>query len=112
MIQRIILGTLVVLAFMGGCLPLVELAISMGFSYFLCDISPDITYTWYSGIWHGLFFLPNWMWNGFRDNLYKAENYTTAYNVLWWIFSIGSTLFVLWLYNIPDTIKAIFNKKR
>ena len=111
MIQRIVLGALILLACMGGCLPLIELVISMGISYIFCDISPDVTYTWYSGIWHGLFFLPNWMWNGFKETLYKAEDYTNAYNVFWWIFSIGSTLFVLWLYNIPSIIKKMILSK-
>lgn len=110
MIQKIVLVLLTILAFMGGCLPLVELVISMVLSHFVCDISPETAYTWYSGIWHGLFFLPNWMWNGINGSLYKAENYTTAYNVLWWIFTISSTSFVLWLYDIPGTIKSLFER--
>ena len=75
----------------------------------LCiDISPDETYIWYSGIWHGIFFLPNWMWNGFNDDiLYKANYYTPAYNFWWWFFSIVTTLLIVWLYNIPKTIKMI-----
>ena len=115
MIQKIILFVLLLLACMGGCLPLVELVVSMLLSYFICDISPEVTYTWYSGIWHGLFFLPNWMWSGINGALYKAEDYTYAYNVLWWIFSVGSTLFVLLLYNIPKVLlmllSLIFGKR-
>lgn len=57
--------------------------------WFLCDIDPDKTYTWYSGIWHGLFFIPNLIRSWFTDALYKAETYTTAYNILWWVFAVG-----------------------
>ena len=57
-----------------------------------CDIDPDKTYSWYSGIWHGLFFVANWIRSWFGDALYKAESYTTAYNVFYWIFSILSVL--------------------
>lgn len=102
--QKIILFILVLFAIWGGCLPLVELVLSMIASYIFCNISPDTTYSWYEGIWHGLFFLPNWMWSGFGDRLYKAEYYTDAYNILWWIFSILTTSFIVWLYNIIGTI--------
>lgn len=71
---------------------LVRLTIYILVSYFigwlLCDINPDETYTWYSGIWHGMFFVPNLIRSWFSDALYKAENYTPAYNVFWWIFTI------------------------
>ena len=29
--------------------------------WLLCDIAPNETYTWYSGIWHGLFFFQNFI---------------------------------------------------
>lgn len=110
MIQRLILGVLILLAFWGGCLPLVEMVASMGVSYFFCDISPEEAYSWYSGIWHGIFFLPNWMWNGINgDILYKANLYTSAYNFWWWCFSVITTIFVVWLYNIPKFIKLSIN---
>lgn len=60
--------------------------------WLLCDIDPDKEYTWYSGIWHGLFFVINLVRSWFTDALYKAEIYTTAYNVFYWIFSILSVL--------------------
>ena len=60
--------------------------------WLLCDIDPNDTYYWYSGIWHGLFFICNWVRSWFGDALYKAESYTTAYNVFYWIFSIISTV--------------------
>ncbi len=60
--------------------------------WLLCDIKPGEEYTWYSGIWHGLFFVVNLVRSWFTDALYKAEIYTTAYNVFYWIFSILSVL--------------------
>ncbi len=58
----------------------------------LCDIEPGKEYTWYSGIWHGLYFTVNFVRSLFTDALYKAEIYTTAYNIFYWIFSILSVL--------------------
>lgn len=63
--------------------------------WLLCDIDPVKEYTWYSGIWHGLFFVVNLVRSWFTDALYKAEIYTTAYNVFYWIFSILSVLGLL-----------------
>ena len=52
----------------------------------ICNIDPGETYTWYSGIWHGLFVIPNWALSWFYNDIYcKAPNATTAYNVWWWI---------------------------
>lgn len=69
-----------------------RIAISLLFYMFLgwlfCDIAPNKEYTWYSGIWHGLFFICNLVRSWFSDAIYKAEYYTTAYNVFYWIFSI------------------------
>lgn len=60
---------------------------------FLCDINAGDTYSWYSGIWHGLFFVPNVIWHWINsDILYKANDYTTGYNIWWWIFTIQSVL--------------------
>lgn len=62
------------------------------FGWLFCDINPVKEYTWYSGIWHGMFFPVNFVRSLFTDALYKAEVYTTAYNVFYWIFSILSVL--------------------
>ena len=67
-------------------------AISIVLAWWLCDIDPAKTYTWYSGIWQGMFFLPNLVRSWFSDALFKAESYTAAYNVLYWIFSILSVI--------------------
>jgi hypothetical protein len=61
-------------------------------AYFFCDIDPDKTYSWYSGIWHGTFVIPNFILSLFTDHICKAKEYTTMYNVFWWITFIGSIL--------------------
>ena len=74
-----------------GCLSIVicfaiPVAITCALAAWRCDIEPDKTYTWYSGIWHGLFCIPNWIRSFFySDVLCKANYYTTGYNVWWWI---------------------------
>lgn len=66
--------------------------------WLLCNIDPDKTYTWYSGIWHGMFFISNFIRSWFTDALYKAESYTAAYNVFWWIFT-GLSVFSFFLWR-------------
>ena len=52
----------------------------------ICFINPDKNYTWYSGIWHGMFVIPHWIVSWFSDEIYcKAPNATTAYSIWWWI---------------------------
>lgn len=60
--------------------------------WLLCDIDPGESYSWYSGIWHGLFFVPNLLRSWFSDAIFKAEIYTSAYNVFYWIFAVLSVL--------------------
>ena len=62
------------------------------FGWLLCDIEPGKEYTWYSGIWHGMFFVVNLVRSWFTNSLYKAEIYTPSYNVFYWIFSVFSVL--------------------
>lgn len=57
-------------------------------SIWLCDIDVDKTYKWYSGIWHALWFIPNLIKCIFTDGLWKAEIFTTGYNIWWWITNI------------------------
>lgn len=68
--------------------------------WLLCDINVAKEYTWYSGIWHGLFFAPNFIRHIVWDTPYKADIYTTAYNVWYWIFSILST--VSYFFNMKS----------
>lgn len=84
----------------GGCLmtiiPLVIPIIELTFvTKLLCDIDPNTTYTWYSGIWHGLFFVPNLIRSWFGNALFKAESYTTAYNIWWWIVVVWLGITIL-----------------
>lgn len=60
--------------------------------WLLCNIDPDKEYIWYSGIWHGLFFVPNLIRSWFTDAIYKAETYTAAYNFFYWVVCIISVL--------------------
>ncbi len=62
----------------------------------ICYINPEKTYTWYSGIWHGIFVIPNWVMTWFADDIYcKAPLRTAAYHVWWWIsfIFIGLSVF-------------------
>ena len=71
---------------------LITILVYSFFGWLLCDIDPDKTYGWLSGIWHGLFFVCNFIRSWFSDALFKANEYTTAYDVFYWIFSIISVL--------------------
>lgn len=62
----------------------------------MCNIHEGETYSWLSGIWHGMFFVPNFLRHLIdSDVLYKAMNYTVMYNVCWWIISIAETIMTL-----------------
>lgn len=61
-------------------------------AYFLCDIDGSKEYAWYAGIWHGIMFLPNLVRHCFWGSLYKAEICGTAYNVIYWILAIVSSV--------------------
>jgi hypothetical protein len=51
----------------------------------VCYINPDKTYSWASGIWHGIFVLPHWIAGWFLDDIYcKAPNSTIGYSIWWW----------------------------
>lgn len=57
--------------------------------WLFCNITPGDTYSWYSGIWHGMFFPVNLVRSLLVGALFKADNYTTAYNVFWWIVVVS-----------------------
>lgn len=59
-------------------------------------INPEKTYSWYSGIWHGIFIIPKWVVSWFSSDIYcKAPNSTTAYSIWWWITLIFSIFSIL-----------------
>lgn len=66
-------------------------------AWLLCDINPEKYYTWYYGIWHGLFLPVNFLRSlMFEEVCYKAEIYTAAYSVWFWICGVASVFsFVL-----------------
>ena len=82
-----------------GCTRIfVFIFLSCFIGWLLCDIGPNKTYTWYSGIWHGMFFIPNFIRSCIGDALYKANEYTTAYNVWWWITTVGAVSSTVFRY--------------
>lgn len=62
-------------------------------AYFFCSIDPERTYTWYSGIWHGIFWFPNLIMSLFSNSIYaKAPHCTTAYIVFYFVTIIASSV--------------------
>ena len=62
-------------------------------AYFFCHINPEKVYTWYSGIWHGIFWFPNLIMSLFSDSIYaKAPNCTTWYNVFYFLSIVASSV--------------------
>lgn len=81
-----------------GCLAqiLIPIVLLFLFSRWLCNIDPYESYVWYHGIWHGIFVIPNWIFSFFdHDILCKANDYTTGYNIWWWIVLIWEVLGLL-----------------
>lgn len=83
---------LCVLAFLLGPRIFILILAICGVSWLLCDIDIEDEYYWYSGIWHGLFFIPNFIRSLIFDTPYKADLCTTGYSIWYWIFSILTTL--------------------
>ena len=84
--------------FVGAIAPLIAMIIriiipSIIIAYFFVDISPEKTYSWYSGIWHGIFIPINMIRGLFFDVIYKAVSYTVMYNIFLWFFA------VTWIYT-------------
>ena len=66
----------------------VGLAIGIGivFARWLCNIDPEETYSWISGVWHGIFVVPNYVRYLMNSEImYKSADNSTMYNILWWI---------------------------
>lgn len=66
----------------------VGLAVGIGilFAKWLCNIDSEDTYSWISGIWHGIFVVPNYVRYIMNSEiLFKAAAYSTMYNILWWL---------------------------
>lgn len=89
----------------------VRLVVSIALAWWLCNIDSLEHYEWLSGIWHGIMFVPNWLRSLFFEGvLYKAVDYSTGYNIAWWICCILSCIVMLvgwffgssWLFDDDD----------
>lgn len=82
-------------------------------AYYLASIDSFEEYTWYSGIWHALFFVPNFIMHYCYDQdiLYFAESHTAAYTFFYWadmiIIIIPSVLGFVKMV-ISDFLKGLF----
>lgn len=76
----------------------------------LCTIHSGECYGWLSGVWHGICFIPNLVLSLFGDRLLKADTYTTAYNIWWWIFTIVSWVSMLSSYVYAFVFIRSFSK--
>ena len=84
-----------------GIRPIIWIFVCSFVGWLLCDIDITKEYMWYSGIWHGIFFVPNYIRYLIWDSPYKAEIYTNAYNFFYWIFCILSTIAFLFGGYVP-----------
>lgn len=72
---------------------IIQIVVMCFLGWLLCDIDAHKEYSWYAGIWHGLFLPVNFVRSLiFDDVLYQANNHTAAYSVFYWIFGIFSIL--------------------
>ena len=61
----------------------------------ICDIEPGVKYRWLSGIWHGIFVVPNFIRHIITNKvLIMAEKGTEAYYIFFWIFAIATAITV------------------
>lgn len=60
-------------------------------SYFVCRVDPYAPADWLSGVWHGLFFVPNMFFNWFITSKvhYYSENGTFFYYVWMYLMNLG-----------------------
>lgn len=80
-------------------------------AYFFCAINPEKMYTWYSGIWHGIFWFPNLIMSLFSDSIHaKAPNCTTWYTVFYFATIIVTSLLSSIFRGVIDTMQDKSNK--
>lgn len=77
-----------------GCL-IVYVVGALLVTWFACDIEPTETYSWYSGIWHGINFTDNWIFSLFTDRLFKARSFGTGYEITFIITSVINVIAIL-----------------
>ena len=84
------------------------------FAHFFCNISPNDTYCWYHGIYHGICFFPNWVMSWFSDRLWMGdiETNTIAYNLFFKLFGdISLIVILIMIVGLVASIMSIFEKK-
>lgn len=82
------------------------------FAHFFCNISPNDTYCWYHGIYHGICFFPNWVMSWFSDRLWTAGIDNTAYTLFFKLFGDISLIVILvMIVGLIASIRYIFEKK-
>lgn len=83
-------------------------------AYYLASIDYSNEYSWYMGIWHAIFVVPNFLLHHCCDTniLYYAEEHTTAYSVFFWIIFVTSIVPGIYQYLknlMVDLLKQWFN---
>lgn len=64
-------------------------------AYFFCDINATSDYSWYSGIWHGLCMVPNFILSLFTDHIVKSANGTLMYDIFFWVSRVGFIAYIV-----------------
>ena len=90
----------------------IPIAIAMIVAAFFCNIHAEESYSWLSGIWHGIFVIPNYCRHLlYPEVLFKACDITTMYNIFWWICLVIQipTIICIICYMVCSPIIAAFS---
>lgn len=97
--QVVFLGLYSILVFTLGIKITIRVSIGFAISFllaiFLSQISQTENYSWYFGLLHGFFFVPNLflsLWTNGSIS-FKALNYSDGYNIFWWIGTVISIVY-------------------
>lgn len=76
---------------------IIGIAVCLGLAWLL-EIRPETDYGWFMGAVHGVLLVPNWIISLFDSSwLIKATQYTSTYNVMWWVFGVLNILYWIWV---------------
>ena len=83
-------------------------------AYYYARINDTQEYSWYMGVWHAIFVVPNFLLHYLFDSdiLYYANEHTTAYSVFFWIVfvvSIAPGIFQFLKTLIEDLLEQWLN---
>lgn len=109
MLLRIIIGSIATLFRFIRNASVIGLSIGIGMliGCFICNIHTNESYSWISGIWHGAFFIPNFVRYCMDPNiLYKAVDCTTMYTFWWWLTVViqTPTMLIIFIKLIIDPV--------